>query len=305
MGQGRWSTSGYEAAEAYRRARGIDGFAYNAQTQRQNPSQWRAAPALEPFGAVREARDSAEHPYSTPIAVLFDVTGSMQRVPRLLQQRLPTLLELLLQGRYVSDPQLMFGAIGDADCDRVPLQVGQFESDNRMDEQLRQIFLEGGGGGQKSESYELAAWFIANRVLADAIERHHRKGYLFIIGDELNKPVLKARHLREVLGVETVEDVDVTQLYIDLQQHWNVYMILPRMTAHWNDRDIDQHWRSLLGQRFLRLEDPSAVSELIAVTIGVEEQTIDLSAALDDVESVSGTAAVVHRAMGRDLTRPW
>ena len=32
----------------------------------------------------------------------------------------------------------MFGAIGDATCDRAPLQVGQFESDNRMDGDLEQ-----------------------------------------------------------------------------------------------------------------------------------------------------------------------
>jgi hypothetical protein len=40
----------------------------------------------------------------------------------------------------------MFGAIGDAETDYVPLQVGQFESNNRMDDQLRGIALEGNGG---------------------------------------------------------------------------------------------------------------------------------------------------------------
>jgi hypothetical protein len=46
------------------------------------------------------------------------------------------------------DPQIMFGAIGDATCDRAPLQVGQFESDNRMDDDLGRILLEGGDAGK-------------------------------------------------------------------------------------------------------------------------------------------------------------
>ena len=39
-------------------------------------------PALNPYGVgVRESRDSAEHPASLAIAVLFDATGSMGAVP--------------------------------------------------------------------------------------------------------------------------------------------------------------------------------------------------------------------------------
>lgn len=303
MGSGHWSTGDYEAQEAYRRARGIDDFQYSATTRRTDPRLWRAAPELEPFRAFRESRDSAEHPHSTPIAVLFDVTGSMGEVPIHLQQQLPALLRLLVDGRYAPDPQILFGAIGDADSDRVPLQIGQFESDNRMDEQLRLIFLEGCGGGQQSESYDLAAWFFLHRVATDAWEHRGRKGYLFIIGDEMNKPILKARHLREVLGTQEREDVNVATLYAKLQERWNVYFVLPRMTSYWQDPKIERHWRALLGQRFLRLEDPRAVSALIAVTIGVEEGTIDISAALDDIDGTTGTAAVVRRALNRDA--PW
>ena len=99
--------------------------------------------------------------------MLFDVTGSMRKVPRVLQTKLPQLLGLLQRQGYASDPQIMFGAIGDATCDRVPLQVGQFESDNRMDDDLGRIVLEGGGGGQMTESYELAMYFMARHTATD------------------------------------------------------------------------------------------------------------------------------------------
>src|SRR5712691_12865811 len=149
MGSGRWSTDVYDAAANYRAATGTSAFAHT------DTGATHVHPDLDPFGVtVRESRDSAEHPRSLAIAVLFDVTGSMGGVPRVLQAKLPQLLGLLLRKGYVRDPQIMFGAIGDATCDSAPLQVGQFESDNRMDGDLERIVLEGGGGGQKRESYE-------------------------------------------------------------------------------------------------------------------------------------------------------
>ena len=146
MGSGHWSSDVYETAERLRN--GKSAFSYSDSGART------VHPDLDPFDVgQRESRDSAEHPNSLAIAVLFDVTGSMGAVPRTLQKKLPKLLGLLQDGGYVRDPQLMFGGIGDATCDRAPLQVGQFESDNRMESYLQRILLEGGGGGQKTESY--------------------------------------------------------------------------------------------------------------------------------------------------------
>ena len=100
----------------------------------------------------------------------------MRDVPRQLQQKLPQLLGLLLRKGYADDPQILFGAIGDATCDRAPLQVGQFESDNRMDDDLSRILLEGGGGGQKTESYELAMYFMARHTVTDCYAKRGKRG---------------------------------------------------------------------------------------------------------------------------------
>jgi hypothetical protein len=161
MGSGRWSTNVYDAAARYRAVTGASAFAYSDGGARD------VHPQLDPSGIRRESRDSDEHPRSLAVAVLFDVTGSMRQVPRALQAKLPQLLGLLLRQGYADHPQILFGAIGDATCDRVPLQIGQFESDNRMDDDLGRIVLEGGGGGQKTESYELAMYFMARHTSID------------------------------------------------------------------------------------------------------------------------------------------
>lgn len=299
MGAGAWNDSTYRAGAASRRSAGVDDFGYTSTLRRRPASDWKADPALDPKGVgLREARDSAEHPTSTPIIVLFDVTGSMGQVPRIVQQKMSGLLGLLERQGYVSDPQIMFGAIGDADSDRVPLQVGQFESDNRMDEQLRTIFLEGNGGGQKSESYELAAYFVARHTATDHWDKRGRKGYLFVIGDELNKRRLEARHVRRVIGDVLEADVAVEEIWAEVQQRWETFYVLPRQTSYFDDPEVNEHWRALLGERLLKLEDPAAVAELIATTIGLLEDSIDLDEGLANLSDIgSDGGAAVGRAL--------
>ena len=131
-------------------------------------------------------------PGRSAIAVLFDVTGSMRRrAARPAGASCRSCSGCCCARATSADPQILFGAIGDATCDRAPLQVGQFESDNRMDDDLGRILLEGGGGGQKTESYELALYFMARHTAIDCYEKRGQRGYLFVIGDEMAYPQVK------------------------------------------------------------------------------------------------------------------
>ncbi|MBS2536957.1 hypothetical protein KGQ20_29765 [Catenulispora sp. NF23] len=328
MGSGRWDYDAYEAAEAYRRANGRSAFDYNDRVLSRTPrNQWRAHPDLEPYGVgVRESRDSAEHPTSLAISVLFDVTGSMGGVPRVLQTKLADLHGLLLRKGYVDHPQILFGAIGDAYSDRVPLQVGQFESDNRMDDQLGDIVLEGGGGGQMRESYELAMYFMAHHTSLDCHEKRGKRGYLFIIGDEMPYPNVNPQQVSRVLGhrldgpggagrpshpgrpgewpgghlgrggFPTTPIEDVVR---DLTRKFDVYYILPEGSSYVGNDEVLGAWRALLGQNVIQLDDLDAVCETIALTIGLAEDRIDLDGGLEDLREVgSGAGRSVQRALG-------
>ena len=282
MGSGRWSTNVYDEHNRYKAAAGKSTFDYSDRLRSSNPALWQVHETLDPSGVKdRESRDSAEHPNATPIAVLFDVTGSMRDVPVALQKKLPELLGLLLRKVYVPDPQILFGAIGDATCDRVPLQIGQFESDNRMDENLENIFLEGGGGGQRTESYELALYFIARHTDIDSWNLHGRKGYLFIIGDEMAYPKVKSREVQALIDDGLERDIPIAQVVKELQRRYHVFYILPKAASYGGDREILGFWRRLLPQSVLELDDVSAVCETIALTIGMTEGTIDLDQGAD------------------------
>ncbi|GAA2640282.1 hypothetical protein GCM10010399_87290 [Dactylosporangium fulvum] len=295
MGSGIWSTDVYDAADRYRRATGKSAFAYSDSGARTVHT------ALDPKGiAVRESRDSDEHPNSVAIAVLFDVTGSMGSVPRVLQQKLPQLLGLLLRKGYVKDPQLLFGAIGDATCDRAPLQVGQFESDNRLDEDLGRIVLEGRGGGQMTESYELAMYFMARHTSIDCHEKRGRRGYLFIIGDEQAYKRVKPAEVEAVIGDRLAEPIGLRAIVDEVRRMYDTYYILPAGSSYAGNTTILDFWRDLLGQNVIALDDLDAVCETIALTVGLGEDAIDLDEGLDDLRDIGSAAtATVGKALAR------
>jgi hypothetical protein len=285
MGSGRWSTDVYDAAARFRAATGASAFAYS------DSGAARTHPALDPYGvSVRESRDSAEHPQSLAIAVLFDVTGSMRDVPRALQAKLPQLLGLLLRKGYATDPQILFGAIGDATCDRAPLQVGQFESDNRMDDDLGRILLEGGGGGQKTESYELAMYFMARHTAADCYSKRRKRGYLFIIGDEMAYPRVKPAEAGRVIGDGLQACLDLSALVGEVTARWDTYYVLPAGASYVGDKEVLGFWRRLLGQNVVELADLDAVCETIALIVGLGEDAISLDDGLADLGDVGSAA---------------
>ena len=101
------------------------------------------APEMDPAGLVfRESRDSANHPNSLAVALFLDVTGSMGRIPeQLIRHKLGALMDTMIDHK-VTDPQIMFSAIGDHISDRAPLQVGQFESGtDELNAGLSNIFI--------------------------------------------------------------------------------------------------------------------------------------------------------------------
>ncbi|TDD64865.1 hypothetical protein [Actinomadura rubrisoli] len=295
MGSGHWSTDVYTARASYRASTGASAFAYS------DGGATTVHPDLDPRGVTaRESRDSADHPESLAVAVLFDVTGSMLGVPRTLQTKLPDLLGLLLRKGYAEHPHIMFGAVGDATCDRAPLQVGQFEADNRMDDDLGKILLEGGGGGQMTESYELAMYFMARHTALDCHEKRGRRGHLFMIGDELAYPRIKRREVEKVIGDRLPEDIPIADMIAELRRKYEVYFIIPEGASHSGDRRLRDFWQGLLGQHVLYLDDLDAVCETIALTIGLAEDAIDLDEGLDHLaEAGSAAGASVSRALAR------
>ena len=293
MGTTAWSDAHYRSRAAHLRATGRSAFGYDADIRdgRQSAGvHLDMDPAKLKHGS-RESRDSEAHPTSNAVAVLFDVTGSMASVPRILQRSLPTLFGLCLRKGYLADPAILVGGIGDATCDIAPIQVGQFESGNEIEDDLNRIFLEGGGGGQQTESYELALYFLARKTSLDCCEQRGKRGYAFLIGDEMPYRKVKRREVKRVFGDRLPADIPIREILDEARQKFEIYYILPNLTSYYDDPRILDCWQRLLGQNVIKLPDPAGISELIASTIGLAEEAV----ALDDLQADLRGAGVRHK----------
>ncbi len=232
------------------------------------------AEALDPAKiSIRESRDSEFNPESTPIIVGVDVTGSMGTLAEMLVKRgLKPLFEEILDRKPVTDPHVMAMAIGDAWCDRAPLQVTQFEADIRVAEQIQDIWIEGGGGGNAYESYNLPWYFAAMKTATDAMQKRGKKGYLFTVGDEPCPPVLKAAHVKQVIGESIQGDLSSADVLAMAERSYDVFHVIVEEGSFFR-HSPDQVLKSwdLLGQRVLRLSDHEKLAETIVSAIEITE----------------------------------
>lgn len=225
---------------------------------------------------LREARDSAEHPESTPIIIGVDVTGSMGMLAEaIVRGQLGTLMSGLLNREPVKDPQVCFMAIGDIQCDQAPLQVTQFESsDDPMMDQITTLWLEGHGGGNYSESYNLPWLFAQGQVVADSIVKRNKKGYIFTMGDEccpsgLFKSDLQ-RHMNVSMEVDVVNSKD---LYESVSENYNTFHLIIEEGSYYriNSQKVIDSWEKVTGRKTLFVRDHKHLSEIIISTIQICE----------------------------------
>ena len=225
---------------------------------------------LDPKGVkVRESCDSDSNSNSTAVIVGLDVTGSMSPViDSVARVGLKKLVDEIYSRKPIADPHIMFAGIGDvAAGSRAPLQVTQFEADIRIAEQLAEIWLEGGGGGNGSESYALLWYFAAYHTSIDCMKKRGKKGVLFTIGDDGPTPSLNNKQLESVFGyIPEIEAVTSMELLTAVSRLYDVFHISLSQGQSY-DNDMKEKWDKLLGERHIVVDDHTKISEVIVSTL--------------------------------------
>lgn len=284
MGAGTFDPSAYRSFTASTSGKSTDEI-YTSRSINKN---------LDPKGVkIRESRDSVDNPNSTPIIVALDVTGSMGMIAdAIAREGLGTLFKEILDRKPVTDPHLMFMAVGDANFDRAPLQVSQFEADNRIVEQLTQIWLEGGGGGNSFESYNAPWYFAARHTDHDSLIKRGKRGYLFTIGDEEAPKAFTRTQVQEIIGDKLERDMTSEEMLHEAQRMYDVFHVIIEEGDHARSHmdAVVKSWTGLLGQHVIRLKDYKKLSETIVSTIEVVEGR-------DAKDSTKDFGAVVYDAV--------
>ena len=293
MGFGSYSSASYARTTGAKIASGTT-FSYDSTAR--STGTYAAHETLDPTKKnadgklIRESRDSVEHPNSVPIVVGFDATGSMGSVPRVVQQKLSGLFGLLTRKGYVEDPQVSISAYGDVDTDRVPLQISQFESSNAVDDNLDNLFLEGNGGGNMKESASVLWYYLNNHVETDAWQKRGKKGYLFVIADEVSGGLTPEQVKRFIGSDEPVGDLSVTGIANELKKKWDVYILLIDNSSA-KMQGSENFYGNLFGKdHVLIIENPETISETIGAALGrLENGDLDEDDLIDDLVAIGAT----------------
>jgi hypothetical protein len=196
------------------------------------------------------------------LIVVSDVTGSMGQWPAVMFGKLPYLMHEL-KSYLGEEARLMIAAVGDATSDSYPLQIqepkGTFDE---AKDALTALVVEGNGGGQKKESYELCAGYFLKAV---NVARNVRPILVFI-GDESPYPKLTGSQL-EALGVHNVEDMTTEALFQELNQIYDVYLI-HKPYSHYESSPVTavvkDSWLPLLPpEHILPLKEPERVVDVL------------------------------------------
>lgn len=258
MGTGSWTTRAFaDYTVATKNVANVDDFVTcnNISTQdvfRVN----RLSKVLDPKNIMRECRDNDEHPNTMPVILALDITGSMGEASVAVAKQLGKIMEDIYSDEAVPDVEFCMMAIGDLAYDTTPIQMGQFESDIRIAEQLDAIYFEGCGGGNTYESYT-AAWYMGlNHCDLDCWKRG-RKGIIITLGDELPNPYLpklgRLNGLADATGDKLQGNIETKELLPQVREKFDVYHISvndPHSSYEYNNRkgEIDKQWRELLGE---------------------------------------------------------
>lgn len=227
---------------------------------------------LNPYEVkYRESCDSMDNPASTAIIFGLDVTGSMgylsEEIARGALNR--TMLEIY-DKKPVTNPHIMFQAIGDSKSDEAPLQVTQFEADIRIVEQLLDVYFEGRGGGNGGESYLLSWYFAAKHTKIDCYENRHEKGFLFTIGDECCHKTLTYEELFRVFGEKDLKHgtmCTAKDLFKEASEKYEVFHIVMKAGSY-KIQKSGEDWRKLIGNRAIEL-DPEDLDVLPEIFVSL------------------------------------
>lgn len=251
--------------------------------------------------------DSVTTDCKSPLIILSDVTGSMGEWPATMFSKLPY---LDIEGKqYLGEGmEICFGAVGDANTDKYPLQIRPFTKGLDLKKQLTSLIIEGNGGGQGMESYELAALYAARNIKTpNAI----RRPIIIFIGDEAPYGRIDsafAKRYAHTLINESISDKDA---FNELMENNSVYLVHKPYSRTSEEPGIKRHWISLLGEdRVADLPDANRIVDVIFGILAKEVNQIDYfhkeiedRQTADQVNTVYRSLATIHSAAEKHTGR--
>jgi hypothetical protein len=271
MGYGRWNDTDFQCYAATTNYRSAKTTVAEVFVNREGKREL----LFENIG-IRESRNSEANPQSTPIILGLDVTGSMGRyASQIAKDDLPEFITAIINKGLTTDPHILVMGIGDPRAyDQSPGQATQFETDLRIIEQTRDLYIEGRGGGNSMEGYDLA-WYFANYCTATDAKTDGRKGFIFTFGDEppASEPLTEAQWNKVFGNKEYPRFESMSDLVNLTSQNWAIFHVVIEQGSYCQHSlsEVVQKWQQTIGEaRVLRVMDSRNIAKVCEMAIRIQ-----------------------------------
>ncbi|MBI2676507.1 MAG: hypothetical protein HYX21_00930 [Candidatus Yanofskybacteria bacterium] len=221
--------------------------------------------------------------HRNPLVYVYDVTGSMGTLPKLIYDKMPMIAGQIVEQKYLEDPDVSLAAVGDVTSDRGPLQVCDFSVIKSLDPWLQKIWIEGGGGGQHFESYEFMAYFYARCCdMPNA-----QLPILLFTGDEGFREQLLGSELKKRFGGQH-ENINTSVIFAELKAKFmdNVFLLHRYYNNYGLDSEIVAQWEKVLGKNYvIKLPDDTAIADLTLGILALVSGKRTLSGYVEDMKN--------------------
>lgn len=244
------------------------------------------AEALDPRKLKNGMREACYAPGLTdllPIAVGIDGTGSMEAVPGEIQERLPKLIELIVEQGISDHPNVMFQIFDDEKgLPDAAFQISQFEiGAKELLHSLNEMIIPGQGCGNHGESYHLFFYALARHTRLESFDKTGEKGVAVLICDEEpiwgNDPAKTGTTptiAKDLFGDVLDREVPMLESVRQCAERYHILIIRPQHTSHGTNKSITKLWQSLLGEagcnpeNVLEVEKTESIVATIALAVG-------------------------------------
>lgn len=203
---------------------------------------------------------------SLPVLTAFDGTGSMGgNVAKAFEAigRLFTVLQPLSSRVNVQIASSVWQDVCDWEDYGYPtIQVSQFESDERVAEQMR-LLLPAKAGGDTTEDYQLGLLYTLRQVETDWQEYYGLKPYLIVVADEVGRDEIRPSTAKKHLGIELQSTVTTVEVCRQLLRSWQVFYLNVGGGDGSPSSRVTSWWSRLLGPGRV-IEVPNRSLEFLA-----------------------------------------
>jgi hypothetical protein len=150
------------------------------------------------------------------------------------------------------------------------IQMSEFESDNKIDDSIRNLWLTSQGGSNHGESYDLLLYAAARKTVTDSLEKRGKRGYMFMYADEPIFDEVDRHQVKDVFDDGLQANIPIAEIVAEVMLKWDITVLFPSNSGQTRARS--QYVKLFGAQHVVDLSDPENFCDAVANIVSEKEK---------------------------------